>query len=38
VGGEILSLDGLMLLAPYLAVALIAGMVVAGVLLRRRIP
>lgn len=36
VGGDVLSLDGLMLLAPYLAVTLVAGAVLAGVLLRMR--
>jgi hypothetical protein len=38
VGGELLSIDGLMLLAPYLAVTLVAGAVLAGVLWRRRVP
>jgi hypothetical protein len=39
VGGEVLASDGLMLLAPYLALAvMVAGTVAAGVLLRRKIP
>jgi len=39
VGGEVLASDGLMLLAPYMALAvMVAGAVVTGVLLRRRMP
>ena len=38
VGGEVLAFNGLMLLAPYLALVLVAGTVAVGVLLRRRMP
>jgi len=38
VGGEVIAFNGLMLLALYLAVVLVAGTVAAGVLLRRRMP
>jgi hypothetical protein len=38
VGGEVIAFNGLMLLALYLAVVLVAGTVAVGFLLRRRIP